>query len=103
MGYYNTWLSKNASNMRTNILPWGKYWYKRLSMEVANSPEIFQHKMNDLFNGFEFIRAHIDDLLIITKGDWTDHIQKLELTINKQKENGLKCNIEKYFFRQNEI
>ena len=39
--------------------------------------------MNDLFHGFEFIRAYIDDPLILTKGDWTDHIQKLELTIDK--------------------
>ena len=27
-------------------------WYKRLQMGVANSPEIFQQKMNDLFHGF---------------------------------------------------
>ena len=33
--------------------------------------------MNDLLNGFEFIRAYIDDLLILTKGNWTDHVQKL--------------------------
>ena len=37
----------------------------------------FQQKMNDLFRGFEFICAYIDDLLIPTKGDWTDHVQKL--------------------------
>ena len=42
--------------------------------------------MNDLFHGFEFIRAYIYDLLILTKGDWTDHIQKLELTLNELKE-----------------
>ena len=29
-------------------------------MGVANSPEILQQKMNDLFQGFEFIRAYID-------------------------------------------
>ena len=27
-----------------------------------------------------------------------DHVQKLEPTLNKMKEGGLKCNIEKYFF-----
>ena len=54
-------------------------------MEVENSPDIFQQKMNYLFHGFEFIRAYIDDLLILTKGDWTDHIHKLELSLNKLK------------------
>ena len=30
--------------------------------------------MNDLFHGFEFIYAYIYDFLILTKGDWKDHI-----------------------------
>ena len=37
----------------------------------------FQQKMNNLFHGFEFIRAYIDYMLIITKEYWTNHIQKL--------------------------
>ena len=70
-----------------------KYYYKRLPMGVANSPEMFQQKMNDLFHGFEFIRAYIDDLFILTKGECTDHVQKLELTLNTLKEKGLKFNM----------
>ena len=47
--------------------PMGKYKYKRLPMGVGNSKEIFQNKMNDLFHGFEFIRAYVDYLLILKK------------------------------------
>ena len=72
-------------------------------MGVGNSPENFHQKMNDLFHGFEFIRSYIDDILILTKGDWIDHVDTLELTLNKLKEKGLKCNIEESFFRQNEM
>ena len=43
------------------------------------------------------MRAYIDNLLILTRGYWTDHVLKMELTLNKLKENGLKCNIENYF------
>ena len=43
----------------------------------------FQQKMNDLFHGFEFIRAYIDNML--TKEYWTDHIKQLELLLNKRK------------------
>ena len=42
MGYYHILLSKNASNLCTIIIPWGKYQYQNLPMGVANSPEIFQ-------------------------------------------------------------
>ena len=50
--------------------------------------------MNDLFCAFEFIPAYIEDILILTKVDWAGHVQKLELTINKLEDKGLKCNIE---------
>ena len=77
MGYDNIRLSKNASNLCTIVIIWGKYRYKRLKMGVANSPDIFQQKINDLFHVFEFIHAYIDDLLILTKGDWSYHVHKL--------------------------
>ena len=64
-------------------------------MGVANLPEILQQKIKYLFHRFEFIYAYIYDLVIFTKGYWTDHVQKLELTLNKLKEKGLKFNIEK--------
>ena len=52
--------------------------------------------MNDLFHGFKFIRAYIYDLFILTKGDCTDHIKKIELAFNKLKGKGIKCNIESF-------
>ena len=37
MGYYHIRLIKNASNLCTIILPWGKYHFKRLPMVIASS------------------------------------------------------------------
>ena len=80
-----------------------KNQYTRLPMGVANLPDIPQQKIDDLFHEFEFIRAYIYEPLILPIGDWTDHVQKLELLVNKLKENGLKCNFEKSLFRQTEM
>ena len=52
MGYYHIRLIQNASNLCTIILPWGKYYYKRLPMGISNSLDIFQYNMNYLFYGF---------------------------------------------------
>ena len=101
--YYNIRISQQGSNLCTIILPWGKYRYKRLLMGVSNSQEIFQEKINKMFRGLEFIRPYINDLLMITKGDWSDHLEKMEQTLQKIKDNGLKCNVEKSFFGQIEI
>ena len=64
MGYYYIQLIESSSNLCKIIPPWLKYCYKSLPMVVSNSPEIFQHKMDCLFQGFEFIRAYIDKLLV---------------------------------------
>ena len=40
----------------------------------------------------------MDELLIITKGDWYYYLGKMELTLQKFKDNGLKCNTKKLFF-----
>ena len=77
IGYYYLRLRDNKSTFCTIIIPWWKYCYKCLPMIGANSPNIFQQKMNDLFHGFEFIYAYIYELLVFTKGDWTGHVQKL--------------------------
>ena len=45
----------------------------------------------------------MDDVLILTRGDWTYHVHKLELTINKLKVKGLKFNMKNYLFRKTEM
>ena len=34
-------------------------------MGLCNSSDISQEKMNELFNGLEYVRAYIDDVLIL--------------------------------------
>ena len=67
------------------IIPWGKYGYKRLPIEIASSLDILQQKMNDLFHGLEFVHLYIYELMILTKGYCTYHVQILELILNKLK------------------
>ena len=103
MGYYHIRISKQASNLCIITLPWRKYRYKQVPVGVSNSPDIFQEKMNEMLRGFGFIGAYIYDLLIIKKIDWSDHLEKLEITLQKIKYSGLKCNIEKLSFGQPEM
>ena len=50
-------------------------------MGLSNSPDIFQEKMNELFSGLEHVRAYIDDLLVLTTGDWDTHINQLNVVL----------------------
>ena len=47
-------------------------------MGLCSSPDIFQEYMGKLLGDLEHVRIYIDDLLIISKGTYEDHLQKLE-------------------------
>jgi hypothetical protein len=70
--------------------PWGKYSYLRLPMGVSCSPHIFQAKISELMATLEFVKAYIDDLLCITKGDLDDHLAKLKLVLQRLQNANLK-------------
>ena len=98
LGYYHIELTPNSKRLCTIILPWGKYEYNRLPMGLCNSPDIFQERMNILMQGLEFVRAYIDDLLILSTGSWKDHLDKLETVFQRVQKSGLKINAKKSFF-----
>ena len=81
MGYYTIRLDAEASEMCTIIFPWGKYSYNRLPMGFGGSADIFQAQIMDLMASLEYVRAYIDDLLIITRGTLEDHISKIETVL----------------------
>ncbi len=79
MGYYTVCrLDPTAAKMCTIIFPWGKYLYQRLPLEFAGSADIFQAEMGNIMAALEYVRAYIDNLLVITKSSHDDHLDKLE-------------------------
>jgi len=103
MGYYTIRLDPQAVKMFTIIFPWGKYSYLRLPMGFAGSADIFQAEMMDLMEALEYVRAYIDDLLVITRGTLEDHLVKLRKVLRRLRDAGLKVNAAKSFFCTHEI
>ena len=83
MGYHHIKLCPFSKKLCTIVLPWGKYEYKKIPMGLCNSPDIFQEKTNKLFNGLDYVRAYIDDLLIISNKSLEDHIKKLDKALSR--------------------
>ena len=67
-------------------------------MAVCNSPDIFQEKISEFFDGFDMVRAYIDDVLVFTKNKFEDHRKALDRVLQRFAEAGLKLNTEKSFF-----
>ncbi len=70
---------------------------------MSGSADIFQAEMMDLMEALEYVRAYIDDLLVITRGTLEDHLPKLEEVLKRLHEVGLKVNATKSFFCTHKI
>ncbi len=102
MGYYTIRSDPTAAKMCTIIFPWGKYSYQRLPVGFSGLADIFQVEMGNPMATLEFVKAYIDDLLVITKSSHGDHLDKLEQIFIRLRNAGLKVNLAKLFFRAQE-
>jgi len=98
MGYYHLTLDMKTREICSLIFPWGRYRYKRLPMGAATAPDVFQEKMNNLFNDLEYIRVYIDDLLVISADSFDDHLEKLSEVLQRLHEKGFQVNAAKSNF-----
>ena len=103
LGYYHISLCPFSRKLCTILLPWEKYEDQKLPIGLHNSPDIFQEKMNELFNGLEYVRTFIDDLLIIFNKTLNDHTKKLDNFFCKLNSSSFNVNAEKSFFDINEL
>src|SRR5687768_7036015 len=59
--------------------------------------------MSKLMSGLEFARAYLDNLLLITKGNFDKHLVQLREALTQLSEAGLKINASKILFCQTEL
>ena len=98
MGYYHIKLCPQSKRLCSLILPWGKCKYQKLPMGLCNSPDIFQDKMNELFSSLEYVRAYIDDILIVSNESFEDHLNKIHKVFKILLKAGFKINTETSFW-----
>ncbi|GAX23113.1 hypothetical protein FisN_UnNu094 [Fistulifera solaris] len=104
MGYYTIRLTPFAQDLCTILTPWGKYSYQRLPMGISVASDIFQLKIMSLMSGLEdFVRTYLDDLLIIGRGSFEDHLSQIEQVLQRLQAAGLKVNAPKSTFFATQI
>jgi hypothetical protein len=60
------------------VTEFGNYKYLRLLMGISCAPDIFQSKIARLLGDLEFVKAYLDNCLIVTKFSFENHLEKLE-------------------------
>ncbi|KAL0303342.1 UNVERIFIED_CONTAM: putative enzymatic polyprotein [Sesamum radiatum] len=78
-GFYQIKMENESKKFTAFSTPQAQYIWNVLQMGLANAPQIFQRKMDNLFKDyFEFMFVYIDDILIASK-NMKDHIKHLEI------------------------
>ena len=103
LSYYTMVMAPSVRKYLTIILPWGKYRYKRMPMGLIISADIFQREMTKLFSGLEFVMVYINDMLVVTKGSYEDHLQKLRIVLNRMRSKGIQLEPKKSFFCHTQV
>ena len=80
------------------LTPMGKLQVTKLPMGVSNSPYIFQKNISELLWGLNMVCAYIEEVLVLTKDEFVDHLKDIEKLLQKLTEAGLKVNTKRSFF-----
>jgi Reverse transcriptase (RNA-dependent DNA polymerase). len=67
-------------------------------MGISCAPDIFQSKIARLLGDLEFVKAYLDDCLIVTKSSFEEYLEKLEAVLQRLQMHNLKVNGEKSAF-----
>jgi len=103
MGYCHIRLDPAFKQLCAIVLPFGKYECQAIPMGLCISPDIFQEKMSEPMDGLAFVQTCIDDLQCPTKGSFSDHLEKVELVLQRLQKAGLEVNVAKSFFARSQL
>jgi len=103
MSYYAMRVRQDLQKYLVIVLPWGKYIYKKMPSGLKISTDVFQRELGKLFQDYPFVLVYLDDLLIITKGAYEQHLQAIEIVSNILRDSGMQLNVKKLFFAKQEV
>ena len=77
-GYYHIELGEAISFLTTFNTPFGRSTFTRMSFGLTVAGDVFQHKLDTIFNDLDFSTAIPDDMIIMgEETDGSDHNKHL--------------------------
>ena len=100
LGYHNLKLDKKSLYLTTFACPFGRYRYKCLPFRAALVGDMFQHKIDEIFNDMPNVFGIADNILVIGYDkDGTDNNEAVYNVLRWCQDVNLKLNKDKRHFR----
>lgn len=84
--------------------PFGLYEWNRMAFGLCNAPSTFQRLMERMFGSqhFQSLLLYLDDVIVFSS-TVSEHLQRLEVVLQRLQQEGLKAKLEKCSFFQAEV
>ena len=89
--------------MTTFVTEFGKFRYNRLPMGMCAPGNIFHAKLDKLLGDIEGVKTYIDDIIVLGKDSFEEHIEMLRIIFGRLRNAGLKVNAPKCSFGLKDI
>ena len=103
MVYYTIRLDAKSKDRTTILMEFGKFQYSFLSIGMGISGDIFQTKVKKLLGDIERVKAYIENIIVLDKGKFADHVGQLRFYFSRIRKSGLKIRSKKCIFILKEI
>ena len=98
MGYYIIDIFLESHDLMTIVTEFGKFRYTRLPMGIFTSGDIFKDKVDKILDDIEDVKKFTNDILVLTKEIFFQHILQIRVIFNRLHAVGLKVNLPKCSF-----
>ena len=79
---YQICLDIESSKLLTFNTPFGRYRYLRMLMRIVSAPEVYQRRMEQVFEGVSGVEVIIDDILVYWKTE-DEHDENLRAALQR--------------------
>ncbi|XP_029647231.1 uncharacterized protein K02A2.6-like [Octopus sinensis] len=101
-GYWNVKIDKESSMLTTFNTPFGRYRFNRLPFGLKVSQDVFQHQIDETYQGCNGVIGIADDTQVHGK-DETTHDLNLHEAKEKTRQAGIKLNADKCVIKAKEF
>ncbi|KAL9979645.1 hypothetical protein ACROYT_G017335 [Oculina patagonica] len=100
--FYQIQLDEESSKLLTFNTPFGRYRYLRMPMGIKSAPEVYQCRMEQVFEGLTGVKVIMDD--IISHGSSKEeHDTHLRAVLQRARDNNLRLKKSKCHIEQEEV
>ena len=100
--FYQIQLDEESSKLLTFNTPFGRYRYLSMPMGIKSAPEVYQQRMEQVFEGLPGVKVIMDDIIIHGRTG-PEHDTRLRAVLQRAKDNSLRLKKSKCHIQQEEV